>query len=64
MEQIEIWNHVDYNNLGYLIDPTFRKINRLFIFSFKNGNNYPTRYHFGKHDMTLVEIKDINAMNH
>ena len=64
MEQIEIWNHVDYNNLGYLIDPTFRKINRLFIFSFKNGNNYTTRYYFGMHDMTLVEIKDINAMNH
>ena len=25
------------NNLHYLIDPTFRNINRLFVLSFKNG---------------------------
>ena len=27
------------NNIYYLIDPTFRNINRLFIFSLKNGND-------------------------
>ena len=27
------------NNFDYLIDPSFRNINRLFILSFKNGNN-------------------------
>ena len=31
-----------YNNLHYLIDPTFRNINRLFLISFKNGNDNPT----------------------
>ena len=30
------------NNLDYLIDPAFRNINRLFVFSFKNGKNDPT----------------------
>ena len=24
------------NNLNYLIDPTFNKVNRLFVFSFEN----------------------------
>ena len=27
------------NNLDYLIDPTFRNINRKFALSFKNGKN-------------------------
>ena len=31
------------NNLVYLIDPRIRNVNRLFVLSFKNGNNYPTR---------------------
>ena len=31
------------NNLDYLIDPTFRNINRLFVLLFKNGNNDPIR---------------------
>ena len=34
------------NNLDYLIDPTFRNINRLFLLSFKNGNNDPSRNYF------------------
>ena len=29
------------NNLGCMIDPTFRNINRLFVLSFKNGGNDP-----------------------
>ena len=36
------------NNLDYLIDPSFRNINRLFVLSFKNGNNDPTRDSFQK----------------
>ena len=36
------------NNLGYLIDPDFRNINRLFILSFKNGENDPTTNSFDK----------------
>ena len=31
------------NSLDYLLDPTFRNINRLFVLSFKNGDDDPTR---------------------
>ena len=34
------------NNLNYLNDPKFRYINRLFVLSFKNGNEDPTRGSF------------------
>ena len=34
----EITSQTKNNNLDYLIDSTFRNINRLFVFSFKNGN--------------------------
>ena len=40
------------NNLDYLIDPTFRNINRRFVFSFS----------FDKHYMPLAEIKYFNAL--
>ena len=30
------------NNLDYLADSAFKKINRLFVLSYKNGNNDPT----------------------
>ena len=49
------------NNLDCLIDLTFRNINRLFVLSFKNDNNDPTRDFFDKYYMSLVEIKDFNA---
>ena len=50
------------NNLSYLIDPTFRNINRLFVLSFKNDNDDSTRNSFDKLYMSLVEIKDFNAL--
>ena len=50
------------NNLDYLIGSTFRNINRLFVLSFKNGNDDPTRNSFDKYYMPLVEIKDFNAL--
>ena len=50
------------NNLDYLIDPTFRNINRLFLLSFKNGNDDSTRDSFDKYYMSLVDIKDFNAL--
>ena len=37
------------NNLDYLIDPTFWNINRLFVFSFKNGNDDPKRNSFDRY---------------
>ena len=46
----------------YLIDPTFRNINRLFVLLFKNGKADPTRNSFGKYYMPIIEIKDFNAL--
>ena len=34
------------NNLDYLYNPKFRKINRLFVLSSKNDNEDPTRNYF------------------
>ena len=50
------------NNLDYLIDPTFRNIKRLFILSFKNGEDDPSMNSFLKYYLPLVEIKDFNAL--
>ena len=50
------------NDLDYLIDPTFRSVNRLYVLSFKNGNDDPTRHSFDKYCMPLVEIKDFKAL--
>ena len=50
------------NNLDYLIDPRCRNINRLSLLSFKYGKDDPTRNCFDKCYMTLVEIKDFNAL--
>ena len=53
----EITTQLKDFNFDYLIDPTFRKINRLFVLSFKNGSNDPTKNFFDKYYMPLVEIK-------
>ena len=64
----QITTQTKYNNLEDLIDTKFRNINRLFnikngfIFSFKNGNDDPTRDPFDQYYMQLVEIKDFNAL--
>ena len=50
------------NNLHYLIDQTFRNINRLFVPSFKNGNNNSARNFFDKYYMPLVKVKNVNAL--
>ena len=34
----------------------------MFVLSFKNGNDDPTRNFFDKHYMPLLEIKDLNAL--
>ena len=36
--------------------------NRLFILSFKDGDEDPTRYSFDQCYMSLVEIEDFNAL--
>ena len=55
----EITTQTKYN-LDYLTDPTFRNINNLFVLSFKDGNDHPTRDSFNKYYVPLVEIKDFN----
>ena len=49
----EITTQPKNNNLGYLLDPTFRNINRLFVLSFENSNNDPTKNSFDKYYMPL-----------
>ena len=53
----EITKQIKNNNLDYLIDSTFRNINRFFVLSFENGNDDPTRDCFDEYYMPLVEIK-------
>ena len=52
----EITTQAENNNLDYLIDPAFTDINRLFLLSFKNGNNDPTKDSFDKYYVPLVDI--------
>ena len=58
----DITTQTKSNNLDYLIDPTFRNTNRLFVLLFKNGNDDPARDYFDEYYMTLVEIKDFNVL--
>ena len=45
-----------------MIDPIFRNINRLFVLSFRAGENDPTRNYFDKYYMLVEEIKDFNVL--
>ena len=45
-----------------LTDPTFRNINRLFVVSFKNGDDDPKRNSCDEYYMPLVENKDFNTV--
>ena len=47
------------NNLNYLIDPTFAKVNRLFVLSFKNEDD---RICFSQYFTSNVEIEDFNVL--
>ena len=47
------------NKLNYLIDPTFNKVNRLFVLSFEYEDD---RTSFSKHDTTKVDIKNFNVL--
>ena len=52
-------NQAQNNNLNYLIDPTFTKVNRLFFLSFENENNTTS---FSKYYLPNVQIKDFNVL--
>ena len=59
----EITRQTTSNNLDYLIDPTVRYINKLFLLSFQNGDvDDLTRDSFEKYYMPPVEIKYFNAL--
>ena len=47
------------NNLNYLIDPKFTKVNRLFVLSFENENHKAS---FSKYYVPNVQIKDFNVL--
>ena len=47
-------NQTKNNSLNYLIDPTFTKVNRLFVLSFKNDDD---RTSYSKYYEPSVQIK-------
>ena len=55
----EMTNQTINNNLNYLIDPTFTKVNRLFVSSFENEND---RTSFSKHFVPNVQIKNFSVL--
>ena len=52
-------NQAQNNNLNYLIDPTFTKVNRLLVLSFENIDD---RTSFSKYYVPNVQIKDFNVL--
>ena len=55
----EMINQVKTNNLNYLIDPTFNKVNILFLSSFQNEEDTAS---FSKYHTPKVEIKDLDVL--
>ena len=55
----EMTNQAKTNHLNHLIDPTFIKVNRLFVLSFENGEDKTS---FSKYYVPKVEIKDFNVL--
>ena len=50
------------NNLNYLIDPTFTKVNSLFVLSFERNAEEDRRDYFSHYYVPNVEIKDSNVL--
>ena len=55
----EMSNQTKINNLNYLIDPTFTKVNRLFVLSFENQDD---RTSFSKYYVPKIETEDFNVL--
>ena len=55
----EMTNQTQNNNLSYLIDSTFTKVNRLFVLSFDNEDD---RTSFSKYYVPSVLIKNFNVL--
>ena len=54
-------NQTKTNHLNHLINPTFIKVNRLFVLSFENEED---RTCFSKYYVPKVEIKDFNGKSY
>ena len=52
-------DHTKTNHLNHLIDPTFTRVNILFVLSFENEED---RTSFLKYYVPKVEIKDFNVL--
>ena len=52
-------NQTKTNHLNHLIDPTFTKVNRLFVLSFENKEN---RTSFSNYYVPKIEVKDFNVL--
>ena len=50
------------NNLNYLIDPTFTKVNRLFVLSFARNAEGDHRDSFSSYYISNIEIKGFNVL--
>ena len=50
------------NNLNYVIDPMFTKVNRLFVFSFRRNAEGYHGDSFSHYYVPIVEIKDFNVL--
>ena len=55
----EMSNQAKNNNLNYLTDPTFTKVNRLFVLSFKKDNDRDPYFNYS---VPKFEIKDFNVL--
>ena len=51
-------NETQNNNSNNLIDPTFIKVNRLYVLSFEKEN---VRKSFSKYYVSNVQVKDCNV---
>ena len=58
--RLEMTNQTKKNNLNNLIDPTFMKVNRLFVLSFQDEED---RTSASKYYTPKVEIKYFNVLN-
>ena len=45
--------------MDHLVDPSFQRVNRLFVLSFENENN---RRSYSNYYLPKVEVKDYNIM--
>ena len=55
----QVSNRTANNNLNYLIDPMFSKVDRLFVLAFENEDG---RSSFSKYYAPTIQIKDYNDL--